>query len=250
VLRAEAGVILKTWAGRVKVSTEAKAERRMRSGIAWKMGIQSAGGSNPYGITVNDASRGGGLGMVWFRTKKNKWQTPGTIYSGGHFSQNHLHFKADDWARIEAGAVTYGKMLAERRPKVMASLGLSRQSVIQIAEDLGIDLMSVKGGKLSAAGYAKGKAAMASNGAQYKNGSGFQGGNDVKCYIDLLNHLPYNRKIGMDSQLLSIVSSRAKYIEQSYQKGAFDSMKKTAAAFPNLFKVSGMDVSAPPAEAE
>jgi hypothetical protein len=250
ILRAEAGVIIKTWAGRTKVTTEEKAERRMRSGVAWSLGMQSAGKGNIYGVTVNDASRGGHLGMVWYRTPQKKFQNVGVIYSGGYFSQSNLHYKSEAWEGILEGVTAYTRLMLQRRPMVMKSLGLSRQSVLQIADSLGIDLLAVKGGgTLSAAGVAKARAAIASNGSSYQNGTGQEEGNAIKYHVDLINRLPYNTKIGMDAVLLGVISGRAGYILRSYEKGAFDSMKNTAKAFPEIIRVAGMDTASGDSEA-
>jgi len=117
------------------------------------------------------------------------------------------------------------------------SVGLARQSVVQIADALGIDLLTVKGGgTLSDAGIAKARAALASNGQSYRNGIGLQGGNKVYDHVDLINTLPYGRKIGMDRTLLSVLNGQNKYFEKSYAKGAFDSQRKACAGYPNLFK--------------
>lgn len=245
VLRAETGVILKTWAGRTKVARADTVElyARYRAGKR-AFGLTSAG-KNMFGITVNTGRREGTPGMVWFRTARKKWQTPASIYSGGYISQNHLHFKDDDWARIEAGMVTYANELKHILPASQKAVGLARQSVIQIADGLGLDLNAVKGGgSLSAAGIAKARAAIASTGSQYTNGGGTDNGDPVKYYIAFFNTYPMNQKLGMDRALLSIINGRAKYIEQSYKKGAFDSMKNTVRAFPNLFRQTGLDVPA------
>jgi hypothetical protein len=249
ILRAEAGVIIKTWAGRTRVTTEEKAERRTRSSVAWRLAMQKTD-RNPYSITVNDGSRRGIEGLIWFRTRNGKFQNVGAIYSGGFFSANHLHYKDADWERILEGVTAYTRLMLERRPKVMASRGLARQSVVQIADTLGIDLTSVEGGgSLSAAGIAKARAAIASNGAHYQNGTGQEEGDAIKYHVDLINRLPYNSKLGMDSTLIGVVAGRAGYIQRSYEKGAFDSMKRVAAAFPELIRVSGMDVPAAPSSA-
>lgn len=245
VLRAEAGVILKTWAGRTKVASPKTAElfARYRAGKR-AFGLTQAG-KNMYGISVNTGRRDGAPGMVWFRTARKKWQTPASIYSSGHISQNNLHFKDDDWARIEAGMVAYSNELKKILPASAKAVGLARQSVIQIADGLGIDLAQVKGGgNLSAAGIAKARAAIASNGHQYANGTGSEGGDNTTAYIQLFNSYPLNTKIGMDHILLGIIAGRAGYINKSYAKGAFDSIKNTAKAFPNLY-TRGMDVVVP-----
>ncbi len=243
VLRAEAGVIIKTWAGRTIPTTEEKAERRMRSGVAWRLAMQKA--NNPYGVTVNDGSRTGIRGLAWFRTAKGKFQNVGAVYSGGFFSANHLHYKDADWERILEGVSAYSRLMLERRPMVMRSRGLARQSVIQIADTLGIDLSAVKGGGgISGAQITQARASLASNGGSYQNGTGQEEGDTIRYHVDLINRLPYNRKIGMDATLAGVVSGRAGYIERSYQKGAFDSMKRAAAAFPEVFRLTGMDVAA------
>lgn len=245
VLRAEAGSILKAWAGTVKVKTEEMIERSTRSSIGKRMGIISGGGSNPYGITVNTGTRKiDTRGDVWFRTRNKKFQRAGHITSDGTFLPENMHFRNEDWSRIQQGAQQYASQLKRRLPMTFRSAGLARQSVIQIADSLGIDLLQVEGGRLSAAAIAKARAALASTGNNYQNGKGTQGGDDTKAYVELLNTLPFNTKAhttqgkGMDNALLRVIAGRAKFIEQSYKKGAFDSMGRAMKAFPNVFKES------------
>lgn len=248
ILLAEAGVILKTWAGRTKV---AKAETvnlfaRYRAGKR-AFGATSAG-KNEYGITVNTGRRGGEPGLVWFRTDgttrmtaKGKqagkpFQLAGHISDSGVFSPSWLHYRKSDFDKINQGAHRYGQELKKILPASLKAVGLARQAVVQIADDLGIDLSRVKGGGgLSDAAIAKARAAMASNGSQYKNGSGSEGGDDTKAFVQLLSRYPLGSKIGMDLTLLAVVAGRAKYIETAYQKGAFDSLNRTMKAFPNVF---------------
>lgn len=235
ILRAEAGVILKTWAGRTKVATQDSVERRLRARVAHNLKMQKVGGDNPYGITVNNGARGGTRGEVWFRTAAKRFQQAGIIDSGDGYVPAWTHWKTQDWQRINAGALAYANMLKARRKAALDSAAFTRQSIIQIADSLGIDLTQVKGGgTLSAAGIAKARAAIASSGRAYQNGVGFQGGDDIKAYVQLINRLPYGAKAGIDRTLIGIVFGRAKYIEQSYAKGAFDSISSVARAFPNL----------------
>ena len=246
VLRAEAGSILKAWAASVKVKTEEMIERSTRSSIGKRMGILSGGGNNPYRITVNTGTRKiETRGDVWFKThsKDLKFQRAGHITEDGVFLPENMHFKAADWAGIQQGAQQYAAQLKRRLPMVRRSSGLARQSVLQIADSLGIDLRQVAGGKLSAAAIAKARAAIASTGNNYQNGKGTQGGDDTKAYVELLNTLPFNTRAhlseggkGMDKALLLVISGRANFIERSYKKGAFDSMSKAMRAFPNVFK--------------
>lgn len=243
VLRAEAGSILKAWAATVKVKTEEMVERSTRASIGKRLGTLSGGGSNPYGITVNTGTRKlETRGDVWFRTRKGEFQRAGYITPDGVYLPENMHFRAEDWARIKQGAQQYAAQLKRRLPMVKRSAGLGRQSVIQIADSLGIDLLQVEGGRLSAAAIAKARAAIASTGNNYQNGKGTQGGDDNSAYVELLNTLPYNTKAhttegkGMDNALLWVLSGRANFIKKSYEKGAFDSMAKTMKAFPNVFK--------------
>ena len=234
ILLAEAGSILKAWAGRTKVATNEQIERRIRARVAYNLKMQKAGAGNPYGITVNNGARGGERGEVWFRTSRKRFQQAGVVTPGGKYKPANIHWKDADWQKIKAGADQYAARLSVRRREAKRAGGLARQSVIQIADRLGIDLATVKGAGVSAAGIAKARAAIASSGRAYQNGEGYTGGDEVKTYVDLINSLPYNTSIGMDRTLRGVLMGRAKYIERSYSKGAFDSMRKVAAAFPNI----------------
>lgn len=240
VLRAESGSILKQWAGRTKV---ARPERVRQRAIARALySITNKGRASPVGgyVTVNSGVRGGPAGQIWFRTRKNKFQLAGimALPNTGHRWSN-LHYRNDDWTGIVAGVQKAEDAVRKLVPLAEKSANLSRQSVVQIADSLGIDLLRVPGGGISGAGLAKARSAMASNGVLYRNGTSGQGGNDVTAYVDLINRLPYGTKIGMDRVLAGVVAGRARYIEKSYEKGAFDSVRRVAAAFPGLFILKG-----------
>lgn len=239
ILRAEMGSILKAWAGDTDVATADQIERRTRARVAFKLGMSKAD-QNPAHATVNNGARGGFRGEVWLRTKNKKFQQAGRITEAGSFVPAWIHWTSKDWALINNAGNNYAAQLRIRREASLKSSGLARQSVIQIADQLGIDLNEVAGGRLSAAGIAKARAAIASSGRANQNGIGLQGGNEVQCYVEGFSRLPYGSKIGMDRSLLTVLARRAKFIETAYQKGAFDSIKKEAAAFPNIFKVAGV----------
>lgn len=240
VLRAEAGSILKTWAGRTKVGTDKRAILRARArAISNAIGRNKAG-KNGLEISINSGRRGGFPGEVWFRTRNNRFQQAGVVSDGGTYKPAWIHFKKDDWElSINYGATRAAEEMKKLIPNATKSVGLARQSIIQIADDLGIDLNAVPGGGVSASGIAKARAAVASSGRGYKNGVGTQGGDAVRSYVQLICRLPYLQKIGMDRTLAGVVAGRAKYIEASYAKGAFDSLKRVEAAFPNIARVSG-----------
>lgn len=245
-LRAEAGVILKTWAGRTKVAKPSQIEIRARLNALRRMGLTQGD------VTINAGIRGQ-PGLVWHKTRlvtggtargrtKRGYAPVGRMHPTSHrFTALWRHFIDRDWRDINdavldaEAAINRDMKLAER------SAGISRQSVIQIADDLGIDLGKVKGGgNLSAAAIAKARAAIASNGRAYKNGVGTSGGDAAKSFVDLLNRLPFGTKIGMDRTLAGVLSGRAKFIAKSYEKGAFDSLRKAAKAFPNLVNASAL----------
>lgn len=242
VLRAEAGSILKRWAGVTKVAKpeEATWRARYRTG-KHVFGNLKGASKNQYRISVNTGLRGGEQGWVWYlRPGEDKVTAPpaGIISDSGQFTPNHIHWKAADWARISAGAQAYAAELAKLLPAARKSVGFSRQAVVQIADSLNIDLNMVKGGGISAAGIAKARVAIASTGKSYNNGTGYEGGDKVKTYVQLLCTLPHGIKIGMDKDLARVLSGRAKFIETAYAKGAFDSLKKAEKLFPNILKVA------------
>lgn len=245
VLRAEAGVTLKTWAARTKVATQENADKRTFRQVLGKNGLQLTTAAAPGDITVNAGVRGH-FGRVWVKSRKpyrgagKGFRLAGQIDQKTYaFRPMNYHWRRGTWIDIAEAAADVKIQLTKKVPMGRAAIGLARQSVIQIADELGIDLATVKGGgMLSAQAIAKARAAIASNGRAYKNGSGVQGSEGGKDYIDLLNRLPYAVNMKMDERLLSIVSGRAKFFEQSYKKGAFDSIRNTTRAFPQLMSFS------------
>lgn len=236
ILRAEMGSILKAWAGRTSVSTEAQIDRRARARVAHALGLSKADQNSAH-VTINNGARGGFPGEMWFRTRNKRYQQAGRILPNGNFVASNIHFRAADWPLIRHAGEQYGSLYTRRRAAGLKSAGLARQSVIQIADQLGINLNDVAGGGISAAGIAKARAAIASSGGAYTNGTGRESGDEIRSWVEGFTHLPYGQKIGMDRTLLSVVSGRAKYIQTAYAKGAFDGLRKEAAAFPNIFKV-------------
>lgn len=241
ILRAETGTILKAWAGKTKVANAKLVESR-----AWyRAGKRAFGGvggadQNEYNISVNTGASGGQQGWVWYRNPVNGAMSPaGLVDEKGSFHPGNRRFPNEVWDRIRSGAELFGQQLQHQREIGRDSTGFARQSVIQCAKQLGIDLNAVAGSGISAAGIKKAEKAIASNGNYYTNGTGTQGGDDVKCYVQAMTRLPYGGKIGMDRELAQIISRRAKYIETSFRKGAMDSVSRAARAFPNVFRVMG-----------
>ena len=239
-LRAEAGVILKQWAGKTKVATKQTIARNARFIALKRLGATKGGAAGD--VTINAGARGL-EGLVWYQTKTSKggggkFQLAGRMDSTGRFVSNWLHFKDAAWRDINESVMDAEIAIRRENERGQRAAGLARQSVIQIADTLGIDLNSVSGRGVSSAGIAKARAAIASNGRAYRNGTGSQGedGGKGKYYVHLLNTLPYNSKSGMDVELARILGGRAKFIQMSYAKGAFNSIAASQRAFPNVFK--------------
>ncbi len=254
VLRAEMGSILKAWAGETKVATEDSTRRHSRLSALKHLGLTSFRSGN--NVTINSGTKHReAVGKIWFKTggpftRSGKSGKPfidigtvniesGSVSTPGRDGPRHL--KDADWGAVLSSVNAYRSEYPNALRAGIDSAGLARNSVCQIATALGIDLYRVAGGRISASGLAKGYAAVASNGRSYQNGTGSQGGDEVKSYIEAINNLPYNTKpsVGMDRSLLRVLNGRAKSIQQAYAKGAFDSAAKVAAQFPNLIRVAG-----------
>lgn len=249
VLRGFAGVVLKTWAGRTKVSTDKQVDRRTRYKVVRGLGYTKAGDRGD--ITVNAGYKPAPYGRVWIKARKGFGRKnfilamgPNFTKAGGSAVFNPYSKKAGPgsgkWLANVMDAVDDVRGGVNRAiPLGRQSVGLSRGSVVHIADSLGIDLMRVVGGgTISTAGLEKARSAIASSGKFYRNGFGREGGTKTHDFVDLVNTLPYARKIGMDKTLLRILSGQAKYFERSYATGAFDTQAKAARAYPNLFRVS------------
>jgi hypothetical protein len=267
VLLSFAGVVLKTWAGRTKVANDSRIDRKSRLHAISSLGHTGKGRPSPRGdVTVNAGFKNPHFGRVWIKVRngagKKNWllalgdnftepgnavRSTGLVRRGkgsrivrGVFNKypNRPSSTTTDWV---SSIVTAADQSMAKVPQSIAkgrkSSNLSRQSVVQIADALGIDLLRVQGGgTLSGAGIAKARAALATTGKVYRNGAAARGGDQVRAYVDLVNRLPYGRKIGMDRTLLGVLAGQNKYFERSYAKGAFDTQKAAIRAFPNLFK--------------
>lgn len=245
VLLGEAGAILKTWAGRTKVRTQEKIDLASRLHVLRDQALTTA--FEIGDITINAGLRGP-EGRVWRKVGKGnnrKFLLIGQMLKDGRGvdwgiaaarrGRNQTAGKAVDWSKYSntGGRINaYANKLPSALEKGRRAAGLARQSVVQIADALGIDLAAVPGSGLNAAGLAKARAALATNGRAYKNGTGTSLGDAEKATITLINRLPYGTAAKMDTVLLGVMAGRAKFFQQSYAKGAFDTIERTARAYP------------------
>ena len=234
VIRTETGSILKQVAGDTKVSTQAKADTRSRTKVTRELGYSGRGRSRgEHPVTVNSGMKGE-VGRV-FVLKKD-----GTGYRRTHsknFDPLHQHYKTKQWYDIRDAIsdVKAGWSLAV--PLGRAAIGLARQSWVQIADSIGIKLETVPGGGISAAGLAKARAAIASDGRAYQNGQGAQFQTNKSYFVELVNRLPYGRKAKLDRALVRRINGRAAFFAKNVKLGVFNSVSKILAAYPG-FKVA------------
>jgi hypothetical protein len=252
VLLAEAGAILKTCAYRTKVSSQESADRFSRLHGVHRLGLTGSNREKNLGdVTVNAGYRPAPYGRVWIKVRAGKGKKGWLLAKGANFSapsgtatftpyRRKLNGTSGKWLRHVDEAVTdVQDSVARSIPKGRRSIGLARQSWLQIADALGIDLLKVPGGvPLSAGHIAKARAALAASGKAHRNGFAAQGGSGGYDFIDLINRYPGGRspKLAFDRTLLGVLAGRAKFFQQSYAKGAFDSQEKAVRAYPNLFR--------------
>jgi len=237
--RAEAGVILKTWAGRTKVASATKLARR---GLlqANRQAYRAAGWPfikgrvAPGRASINLGVRGT-LGKVYYRTRRagsaggrRGFQD---VYAPGFAKGKHI--APADWGAVSSFVESFRAHYRATIAAAKRAGGLSRQSIVQIADDLGLRLETVRGGgSLSAAGLAKARAALASNGQHYKNGTGQVSDTARGFYLTLINRYPKLGPLFMDRTLQGVIAGRLGYFRKNLEEGTFLSAKTAAKAYP------------------
>lgn len=231
VTRGFAGRILKRWAGKTKVATKNNVISRARTFAA----VQSdASQGKERRTTINTGRKGREVGVVWYRTPRKRFQVAGQIVNDNAFVPAWMHFKNAAWNDINYTATQYVVNVRRAIAAGLKAVGLSRQSVIQIADALGIDLVRVPGQGVSAAGIAKARAAIASNGRHYVNGTGSAQWKAQRFLIEMINNFPLGTKMGMDAVLAGVIAGEIKYYERNMAEGVFLSHAKVAKAYPFL----------------
>lgn len=241
VLRGEAGVILKACAGATKVADAPRADKR--SQLRFLRDLELTGKNTFLGVTVNAGVRKGAVfGRTFLRTSGGHWRRTHDslgvgvlgVPSSGRKKRGD-HYSDPEWLLVRSAADAVRNGIGAAREAGRKTIGLARQSWVQIADTLGIRLEDVRGGgTLSAAGIAKARRAIAYNGQQYQNGLGTQSQTAYTTIITLLNRYPRGEALGMDSTLRSVLFGRVRYFEKNLELGVFNSIWKTARAYPYL----------------
>lgn len=235
VTKGEAGAILKTWAGRTKVAKPAMIDYRARKRALHGLGFTKT--SEIGGITVNTGTRAQ-AGRMWVKTagKRGKgWKLAGRLDPHTfQFTPANFHWKDGDWIDIQEAAIDSELAIKRETQLGKQSAGLARQSVVQIADKLSIDLGKIPGGGISPAGIAKARLAMSSKGQRYINGTGTETEekNAGRYFVTLINSLPYHAKAGLDRVLAGVLAGRVGLYRRTFANGAFTTIKAAARSYP------------------
>lgn len=226
----EGGVILKEWAGEVRAGSTDEARLKSRSKAAQITGVRTGG---LIGVRINTGRRGGQPGEVFL--KRKKWSGVGHVSDDGGLSYKWRHYKASDWAKFSEAMADYAQELRRLIPFGQKAVALARQSVIQIADALGIVLETVVGGgNLSGDQIAKAREAVSQDGKQYINGTGIKTKTDTEFTIEMINRYPGIQEAGIGTALERVVLSRLGFhIENLYSVLKRDTAS-IARAYPYL----------------
>lgn len=242
--RAEMGVILKQWAGKTKVRKERPLEisgllRAYRSArrVAGFTSLKNKGRVGPGQASINLGIRHGADFKVYYRTRRAGAAGGRAGFQdvfGPNFSRGK-HITSRDWGAIASFVGSFRAVVHLFTSAAKGAAGLSRQSIVQIADDLGIRLESVKGGgTLSAEGMAKARNALASNGQFYRNGFAHVWKSATSFFIEIVNRYPKGQELLMDRQLQLVIAGRLSYFQRNLEEGTFLSVANTARAYPYL----------------
>ncbi len=245
VLRGEAGVILKGCIALTSVSSIPKSEKR--SNLRFLRGLELTGRNPGVPVTISaGVKRGSEFGRVHLRTSNGHWRrTHDAVFRpvGGQPNNKRKkagdHYSKPEWLIVRSAIDAVRGGIVSAREAGRKSIGLARQSWIQIADTLGVRLEDVRGGSVfgktvSAAAISRSRAAMPSNGRTYQNGLGTEQRTSYQTILTLLNRYPNGVKIGMDATLRSVLQSRIRFFERNLELGVFNSIAQTARAYPYL----------------
>ncbi|HEX2656133.1 MAG TPA: hypothetical protein VHN11_21125 [Xanthobacteraceae bacterium] len=224
----EMGLILKGTAGAVAAQTVNQAETRARNRSLNKLGLTKGE------ITINSGVRGP-EGRTWVRTKNKRWRLAGIVaHNAGQFHPENIHFAAEQWRDVQGGVQDYQSqsgiiVLAKR------TIGLARQSVIQMADAVGILIERIAGGRgLSSHEITQARSAVASDGKTYQNGFGSRQRSATSFSIEVINRYPNAQAAKIDVALAESIGSRAAVFGEVLGTKLAQSTARVAKAFPYL----------------
>ncbi len=223
---AESAQIMSGWVALVNAQTVPEAETRARTRVLRGLGLTRGA------ETINSGLRGP-EGRVWVKTRRGKWKMAGVVaHNAGPFTPTRHKLAAGEWGAAtdsvqayqgEAGVISMAKR----------TIGLARQSIVQIGDMLGIALERVAGG-LSGGEIAQARGAIAGDGKTYQNGFGVRQKSNGAFSIELINRYPNLHQAKIDSALSQVVSSRAELMAETLNGRLGTAAQRVAAAFPYL----------------
>lgn len=229
VVMAEAGSILKKCAALTKVAPLDKIDRGAK--LRALKSLKLTGGGD---ISINAGIRGD-YGRVFIRKLPNSRSPGNSKYRRTHdapFRALNQHYKDAQWENLSNTIDNAQQAIGKATKDAKASAGLARQSWIQIAASLGIDLTRVPGAGLSAKDIRAALASRARGDKLYENGIAREEKKNESYFVTLINRLPYGRRIGLDKTLRAAIAGRVSYITVNMAKGAFDSIESVIKKFP------------------
>lgn len=223
----EMGVVLREWTSHIPETTPAAARLRSRGRATKEIGVHSL---KAWSTTVNTGRKGGKVGLAWFRTRRGKFQPVGVISDEGEFDASHLHYKSQDAMKISMALNSYAGLLPRVIEAGQQAIGLARNSVIQIADSLGIALEQVRGhGSID---FSRARAARPSNGQFYQNGYGIKAGKDDNFSVEAVNTYSRIAESKVDVALDEVLSNRFAYHMQNLQAALAKDARAIASAYP------------------
>lgn len=229
VILAEAGSILKRCAALTKVAPQERIDRGAK--LRALKSLKLTGGGE---ISINAGIRGD-YGRVFIQKSPTSRNPGGSKYRRTHnanFAAINQHYRDDQWARLVKAIDDAQEAIGSATKDARKSAGLARQSWIQIATNLGIDLSRVPGAGLSAKAIREAAASRARGNRLYENGIAREEKKNESYFVTLINRLPYGRKIGLDQTLRAAIAGRVSFISLNMAKGTFDSIDSVIKKFP------------------
>ncbi len=224
---AESAQILSGWAALVSAQTVPQAEVRARTKVLRDAGLTKGE------VTINSGLRGP-EGRLYIRAKNGRYMFAGTVaHNAGAFTPNpKRHFSNHQWEEGQTGVISY-QSDAAIIAMAKRTIGLARQSIIQIGDMLGIALERIAGG-LPGADISRARSAVAGDGQTYQNGFGVRQKSAGAFSIELINRYPNLHQAKIDSALSQVVSSRAELMAETLNGRLGTAAQRVAAAFPYL----------------
>lgn len=226
VLRSETGEILAECVRKTKVAKKDVVQRKEQLGVVKEEGYTQA--RNKGDVSINSGwRRNAPYGRVWLRVRPSAGRKGFILARGPDFSAPSgtatLRGSGQWVTDVASAASSVLSKFPAAIARGFANIGLGRQSWIQMAESL----------RLNISGLIAGEDAMAAR-AKYQNGRGEERQGNGTYAITLINTLPYCRRAKLDAIMARAINGRATKFLSAVKQGVFQDAKKLAAKYPGL----------------